>query len=252
MILPANIQGATRPSLNGLSSASLFNSAVLPVLNQLTSSFQQPQDEPAQEPAPTYVPPSQTFDQPDYGALPPPPPQRDLSGPTPQFTPQSPPMSETPQIDPTQPLGARNLGNPGAGDLISFVKGFEGFNQNAYDDYGQTSIGYGTRALPGERSISEEEAQARLNAELATHRKRVEDLNNRVGYNFTPNQLDALTSFDYNTGRLEQLTDNGSRDIETIAQKIQLYNKAGGKPLAGLTRRRKEEAALFINGYPTQ
>lgn len=263
MITPAAIYGSDRPSLTGLSSAGLFNSAVLPVINQLNSSFNPPEEEELPQPA-AQTPLQNSFAPQSDDLLGPPPPiatSQSLPQGTVQdsLTPSSTvnpdplnPTSSTPQVDPTQPLGARNMGDATAGDLVSFVKGFEGFNSNAYSDYGQTSIGYGTRARPGEKSITEQEAQARLNEELAMHRKRVEALNEKAGYNLTPNQLDALTSFDYNTGRLEQLTANGSRDLETIGQKIPLYNKADGQVLAGLTRRRREEAALFLNGYPTQ
>lgn len=159
------------------------------------------------------------------------------------------PTQASSTVDTSQPIGARNPGDPNAKDLLSFVKGFEGFNQSAYDDYGQVSIGYGTRARKGETSISREDAESRLNEEIAMHRRRVENLNTRAGYNWTPNQLDALTSFDYNTGRLEQLTANGTRDQATIAQKLPLYNKAGGKELRGLTRRRQAETRLFLQGY---
>lgn len=258
MIAPASIYTPeNRPKLSGLSSASLFNSSILPVVNRLSGSFDDAQVTADQEfraantPAPQGIPIQESYERPTDDLLGPPPvSQRAAVQPV---APNPDPLNPmNPEIDPTQPLGARNLGDANAGDLVSFVKGFEGFNQNAYDDYGQTSIGYGTRARPGESSISEQDAQARLQEELATHRKRVEDLNAKAGYNLSPNQLDALTSFDYNTGRLEQLTANGTRDIATIGQKIPLYNKAGGKPLAGLTRRRKDEAYLFMNGYPTQ
>lgn len=132
-----------------------------------------------------------------------------------------------------------------ANDLTSFVKEFEGFNPKAFSDYKQTSIGYGTRAKPGETIISRREAERRLADELANSRRRVESHAQRHGYQFSQKQMDALTSFDYNTGRLEQLTAKGTRQPEEIGQKILLYNKAGGKVLPGLVRRRKAESSLF-------
>ncbi len=130
--------------------------------------------------------------------------------------------------------------------LTDLVKGFEGFYENAYDDYAQVSIGYGTRAKPGEKTITREEAERRLAAELATHRRRVVEHAKRHGYQFTNNQLDALTSFDYNTGRLEQLTDQGRRTPEQIAAMMPAYRKAGGQVLPGLVKRRKAERDLFL------
>lgn len=132
--------------------------------------------------------------------------------------------------------------------LIDFVKKQEGFYENAYGDYKQTSIGYGTRARKGEKSITREAADARLRSELAAHRKRVVDHAAKHGYDFSPGQLDALTSFDFNTGRLEQLTNNGTRDVNTIGQRMGAYNKAGGKVLPGLVKRRSAEQSLFNNG----
>ena len=155
------------------------------------------------------------------------------------------PMS-TPSEEPT---GAQVRGAPVAQNLTDFVKHFEGYNPKAYGDFKQTSIGYGTRARKGETSITKEEAESRLSAELGKARSEVENLNKKHGYGFAPNQLDALTSFAYNVGNLNQLTENGKRDKETIAKKILEYNKAGGKVLPGLVNRRKAEYNLFVEGY---
>ena len=151
---------------------------------------------------------------------------------------------------PAAPRGADPSGMPdpdstGSRDLYSLVKSFEGYNPKAYDDFKQVSIGYGTKARKGETSITKAEAEARLKQELGMHRERVVNHATKHGYKFTDRQLDALTSFDYNTGRLEQLTNNGTRDIATIGSRIPLYNKADGKVLPGLVKRRKGEQALF-------
>jgi GH24 family phage-related lysozyme (muramidase) len=67
----------------------------------------------------------------------------------------------------------------------------------------------------------------------------------------TPAQIDALTSFDYNTGDLEQLLGGGARDKNEIASTMLLYrNDANGNRLKGLENRRKAERSLFVNGYP--
>lgn len=154
-----------------------------------------------------------------------------------------------------EPRGARHTGNENAKNITTFVKGFEGWNPNAYADGRQRSIGYGTKARKGERKISKAEGEKRLAEELSIHRKRVIDHAQQHGYDLSPAQIDALTSFDYNTGSLHKLTDNGTRDIPTIARKILQYNKAnmmdgkGLRELRGLTRRRKAEHNLFLNGY---
>ncbi|MDE6738048.1 MAG: glycoside hydrolase family protein, partial [Lachnospiraceae bacterium] len=66
------------------------------------------------------------------------------------------------------------------------------------------------------------------------------------GFSLNQNQFDALTSFCYNCGNgsLEKLV-NG-RDAATVADKLLLYNKGGGKVLPGLVRRREEERELFL------
>ena len=55
-----------------------------------------------------------------------------------------------------------------------------------------------------------------------------------------------MVSFAYNIGAIDQLKANGTRTRTEIADKILAYNKAGGKVLAGLTKRRQEERTLFL------
>lgn len=143
---------------------------------------------------------------------------------------------------------------PNGSNLLSMVKDFEaggardGFHRSAYWDYGQWSIGYGTKSKKGE-VISKAEAESRLNAELAGHRSRVDKAAAKYGYEFSPHEKDALTSFDYNTGKLHTLLDFGNRDKSEIAEKMLLYRNADGQRLRGLERRRQAERHLFLNGY---
>ena len=64
-------------------------------------------------------------------------------------------------------------------------------------------------------------------------------------YNFNQNQFDALVSFCYNVGNIDQLTAKGTRTIKEISEKILAYNKSAGKVINGLTNRRKKEKELF-------
>ncbi len=244
MIQPVDIfsrDPAAVTDFSKLSIADIFNRGLIPRVNQMMDD--NPLDDLDPEPEET-----------DYNVLTPQA-QPVFSMPAQAAAPAYAPQEEEdytaplPSAASAEPQGARATGDPAAGDVLSFIKGFEGFYETPYSDYGQTSIGYGTRAKRGEMSITREEADARLGSELESHRERVERVNRQAGYNFAPNQLDALTSFDYNTGRLEQLTANGTRTQEEIAQKLLEYNKADGKPLAGLTRRRAAEARLFTKGY---
>jgi len=72
------------------------------------------------------------------------------------------------------------------------------------------------------------------------------------GYDWTPSQVDALTSFRYNIGNIGGVTGGGKRSDSEIAESILLYNKATKdgvtSPLEGLTKRRVDESNLFKKG----
>ena len=66
--------------------------------------------------------------------------------------------------------------------------------------------------------------------------------------NLTQGQLDALVSFTYNGGEgmLNELTANGTRSAEEIAEKILNYTKSSSEAnRKGLAKRRLEEQKLF-------
>lgn len=69
---------------------------------------------------------------------------------------------------------------------------------------------------------------------------------NKLNMQLTQNQYDALVSFAYNCGTANLKRLIKGRTKGQIADALLLYNKAGGQTLAGLTRRRKEERALFL------
>lgn len=127
---------------------------------------------------------------------------------------------------------------------IDLIKEFEGCRLTAYKDaVGIWTIAYGhTKNVKQGMKITQEQAEELLKEDLAEYEAKVEKYNK---YNWNQNQFDALVSFAYNIGSIDQLTSNGRRAIKTISEKILEYNKAGGKVLEGLTRRRKAEKALF-------
>lgn len=131
--------------------------------------------------------------------------------------------------------------------LADLVKEFEGFRSTAYDDHGQKSIGYGMRATNPNEVIDEAEASRRLQERLAADRGYIDKYAKEKGYNWNNNQRDALTSFIYNlgSGALDQLTAGGKRSIDEVADMMLEYNKAGGKTLDGLVRRRQAESNLY-------
>lgn len=129
---------------------------------------------------------------------------------------------------------------------IDLIKKFEGCRLKAYRcPAGVWTIGYGhTKNVTPDQKITQVQAEGMLVDDLAKYEKLV-DKYYKI-YHWNQNQFDALVSFAYNIGSINQLTANGSRSIETIAAKMLLYNKAGGKVLKGLVRRRKAEHDLFI------
>ena len=140
--------------------------------------------------------------------------------------------------------------------LVNAVKRFEGYREEAYQDsVGVWTIGYGnTRDASGEPirpgdTITTEEAEKLLQDELEEFLDYVIRFSDSNDYGWNKNQIGALTSFVYNLGksRLKQVTGNATRDNETIAKKMRLYNKAGGRTLKGLVARINEEADHFLS-----
>ena len=137
---------------------------------------------------------------------------------------------------------------------LNLIKRFEGCRLSAYQDsVGVWTIGYGTtnadKAITGTSicqglQISQTTADEWLRQSV--DKKYGPKVDKYSKYEWNQNEYDALVSFAYNIGSIDQLTANGSRSKEEIADKILAYNKAGGKVLSGLTRRRQEERALFI------
>lgn len=64
-------------------------------------------------------------------------------------------------------------------------------------------------------------------------------------------QFDALVSFHYNTGAIHRATltrKHRAGDHAGAAREFAKWNKAGGRVMAGLTRRRAAEAAMYRSG----
>jgi GH24 family phage-related lysozyme (muramidase) len=76
----------------------------------------------------------------------------------------------------------------------------------------------------------------------------VETINQKGNYNWSQESKDALASFGYNIGSINELTADGTRDNATIAAKMLEYVNAGGVPVSGLVARRKIEREKFLNG----
>lgn len=128
---------------------------------------------------------------------------------------------------------------------LNLIKSFEGCRLTAYlCPAGVWTIGYGhTGNVKSGQKITRAKADAYLKSDLAKFEKHVASYDKK--YKWTQNEFDALVSFAYNIGSITQLTANGTRTKKQISEKILAYDKAAGKTLAGLTRRRQAEKALF-------
>lgn len=132
-----------------------------------------------------------------------------------------------------------------------FVAQFEGLSLTAYRcPAGVLTIGYGHTGkdvLEGQ-TITEDEALALLVDDLKRH---FQDIKRLVVVEVTENQCIALLSFAFNVGaasfRRSSVLKNLNRGATLqAAESFLLWNRAGGKVLPGLTRRRNAERRLFL------
>lgn len=135
---------------------------------------------------------------------------------------------------------------------VDLIKRFEGCRLQSYRcPAGVWTIGYGhtgTDVTEGRR-ITIEEADRLLREDLAHMERRVRQL---VTAPLTQNQFDALVSFAFNVGlgALERSTLRkklNTQDYRGAAAQFLVWDKAGGKVLPGLVRRRRAERDLFLS-----
>jgi lysozyme len=148
---------------------------------------------------------------------------------------------------------------------LALIKEFEGLFLQAYDDanekvvpsgghcIGTLTIGWGLttsagppRIYPG-MVITRPEAEDILASDLTSVELEVIHL---ARVSLTQNQFDALVSFQFNTGWLAhkhcsllEALNSGKYDLAD--EDFMLYDRANGKVLVGLSRRRKAEKELF-------
>lgn len=139
-----------------------------------------------------------------------------------------------------------------------FIAKHEGTVLKAYKDaVGVWTIGVGHTSMAGHPKvrpgmvISRAVAMEILENDLVKYTRAV--LNN-VHVDLNQNQLDALVSFCFNVGegnlRKSTLLRKLNRgDYQGAANEFHRWNRAGGRVLRGLTRRRAEEKELFLEGF---
>lgn len=138
---------------------------------------------------------------------------------------------------------------------LDLIKEFEGFRATTYRcSAGVLTIGYGTTAAAGVgiapkpgMTITEAQASEYLAKTVDKFGAQIRPLLKREP---NPNQWAAMVSLAYNIGpgafaKSSVLRLFNAGEDEGAAEAFLLWNKAKGKVLKGLTRRREAEKALF-------
>lgn len=141
---------------------------------------------------------------------------------------------------------------------LNLIISFEGFCPKATkavktEKYYTIGYGHYGKDVDEKQTITKEKALLLLKKDIKRFETKVMKYNDC--YNFTQNEFDALVSFAYNVGSIDQLTAKGTRTKKEIADAMLLYIKSGGKVLNGLRKRRNKERELFLkcstsNFYP--
>lgn len=130
---------------------------------------------------------------------------------------------------------------------IDLIIKFEGCRLDAYKALSSEqyyTIGYGHYGadVVQNMTITQADADEYLRRDLGKFENYVE----KTGLQLDQNQFDALVSFTYNCGPGNLLKLVAGRTIPQIGTAILKYNKAGGKVLKGLKKRREAEYNLYF------
>lgn len=141
---------------------------------------------------------------------------------------------------------------------IDLIKSFEGCRLKAYPDPATGgepwTIGYGLTSAAGiikvkkGLTITQEQADAYLVQSMAKYEEAVSKALKMAP---TANQNAAMVSLCFNIGpgafaKSSVVRKFSAGDIAGAAKSFLLWNKAAGKVMAGLTRRREAEKKLFL------
>ena len=132
---------------------------------------------------------------------------------------------------------------------LELIKKFEGCKLKSYKcSAGVWTIGYGhTEGIKEGDIITPEEAEKLLRADVFKFERYVED---EVKVELEQNQFDALVAWTFNLGvgnlrSSTMLKELNNSKFDKVPSEMKRWNKAGGKTLDGLIRRREAESLLF-------
>ena len=130
---------------------------------------------------------------------------------------------------------------------INLIKQFEVCRLTAYkpvptEKYWTIGYGHYGQDVAPNMTITQAQAEIMLGIDLVKYEQAVDHY---AIFPLSQNQFDALVSFAYNcgVGNLQKLL--AGRNALQVAEAMLKYNKAGGKVLNGLTKRRQTEHDLF-------
>lgn len=147
---------------------------------------------------------------------------------------------------------------------LDLIKRSEGLRTTAYfDSVKVPTIGYGhtltvkREDVLNKKRITEEQAESLLRSDVAHFERGVNRFANELGVPLKQHQFDALVSFAFNVGlnalrkstlgkRLNTMSQSDQASIYAVADQFLRWNKAGGRELAGLTKRRGAERLMFL------
>jgi lysozyme len=137
------------------------------------------------------------------------------------------------------------------------IQGFEGLSLVPYLCSAKVAtIGYGATFYPSSKKVTMQDAPISLATAKwmfkETADKFAADVNKMIKANINQNQFNAIVCLAYNIGLaglaksslLKKVNVNPSDP--TITNSFMIWNKAGGKVLNGLTKRRAIEAKLYF------
>lgn len=137
---------------------------------------------------------------------------------------------------------------------IDLIKQFEGYRSKAYPDpatgVAPWTIGYGTTkgVKPG-MVITAEQAEKMLRDDVAKFESGVSSL---ITAPTTQGQFDAMVSLAYNIGlgnfgKSTLLKKHNARCYTCAADQFRVWNRANGKVMNGLTKRRAAEREVYMS-----
>ena len=137
-------------------------------------------------------------------------------------------------------------------ELRDFVAGWEALRLRAYDDgVGITTIGYGhTEGVRPGDTCTREQAELWLTDELESYALRLLPFMIREP---SQQQFDAMLSLAYNCGvaaigKSSLMRKYNEGDDKGASDWFLMWNRAGGKMMPGLSRRRAAERAIYLDG----